>query len=206
MPKPIVPRAQLHQRQFCIHAARVHAMIAQSCPTFCCEIHFISLCDHMNIVQKTCASGIWKITTVGCDDGGDGTTTMCRRSDDDSSEARWPCAEGAMAIDRWHDNCMTTAWPQCDEGGTTVTNPGLTCHKPGFGSEPRPLTCHKLGFEAEPRLMTAVVVASSSCRRHAVVMPSVDRRRAVSTSSSGRCQVVVMLSSWRRRDIAPPSS
>ena len=53
-------------------------------------------------------SGIRKITTGRYDDGGDGTATMCRRPDDDSSAARRRCADGMTAIDRRPDDCLTT--------------------------------------------------------------------------------------------------
>ena len=113
------------------------------------------------------------------------TTTMCRRHDGD------------------RPNGMTTAWRRharrCDDSATTVTSPGLTCHKPGFGAESRLLTCHKLGLDAEPRLMT--VVAPSSHRRGLVVMSSSCRRHAVGLSSSCCRHIVVRSSSCCRRAV-----
>ena len=158
----------------------------------------------ISIIQKTCASGIWKITTGRYDDGDDGTTTMCRRPDDDSSAARRRCADGTTVIDRRHDDCLTT-WRRCDDSATTVTSPSLTCHKPGykpgFGAEPGLMTCHKLklGLDAEPKLMT--VVAPSSHRRGIVVMSSSCRCHAVSLSSSCRRHIVVRSSSCCRRAV-----
>ena len=102
-------------------------------------------------IQKTCASGIRKITTGRYDDGGDGTATMCRRPDDDSSEARRRCADGTTTIDRRHDHGdMTTRPRRCDDGATTVTSPGLTCHI-SLGSATNPLY-DMLGWTPNPGL------------------------------------------------------
>ena len=155
------------------------------------------------MIQKTCASGIWKIMTGRYDDGDDSTTTMCRRPDDDSSAARRRCADGTTTIDRGHDNGdMTTRPRRCDDGATTL--PGFDMsHKP---ARRRIQTIWHVGVDAEPGFMTVtapsshrrgLVVRSSSCRRHAIGLSSLCRRRR---------QVVVMLSSCRRSDIPTPSS
>ena len=115
-------------------------------------------------------------------------TTMCRR----------------------HDDGRPTAWRRHDDEATTVRRRSDDRHKPGFGVQPHLMTCHKPGFGAEPGLMTCqtracdgrrAVVASSSCRRQAVVMPSVYRRRAVGTSSSCCGAIVVRPSAHCRRAV-----
>ena len=153
-----------------------------------------------SIVQKTCTSGIWEITTGPYDDRDDGTTTMCRRPDGDSSAARRRCADGMTTAWRRHDDGMTTRTRRCDDGATTVISPG---------SDPNPGLWHVISWGWTPNpglwrssLCRRTVVSSSSRCRHAVVMPSVYRRRAVGTSSSGRLHAV----SCRRSDIATSSS
>ena len=121
---------------------------------------------------------------------------------------------------------MTTRTRRGHDGATTERRRSDDRHKPGFGPEPGLMTCHKLGLDAEPGLMTVValsshrrvlVVMSSSCRRHAVVMPSVYSRRTVSTSSSccramavrpsAHCRrAVVSIVIWTRRDLSYPTS
>ena len=113
-------------------------------------------------------------------------TTMCRRPDEDRPTA-WRLLDDDMA------------WRRCDDSATIVASPGLTCHKPGFGAEPRLMTCHPLGLDAEPGLMT--VVALSSHRRGLVVMSSSCQHHAVGLSSSCRRHIVVRSASCRRRAV-----
>ena len=115
-----------------------------------------------------------------------------------------------------HDDVTTKAWrrphwQRHDDEATTARRRSDDRDKPGLGVQPQLMTCHKPGLGAEPGLMTRqtpacdgrrVVVASSSHRCHAVVMPSVYRRRAAALrhraaelSSSRRQHSVVVLSS-----------
>ena len=75
---------------------------------------------YVSIVQST--SGIWQIMAGPYDDGDDGTTTMCRRPDGDSSAARRRCADGTTTIDWRHDDATTT-WRRGHDGRTTERRP-----------------------------------------------------------------------------------
>ena len=121
---------------------------------------------YFSIVQKTCTSGIWQITAGPHDDGDDGTTTMCRRPDGDSSAARRRYADGTTTIDWRHDDDMTTAWRRGHDGLMTVVAP----------------SSHR----------RVLVVMSSSCRRHAVGLSSSCCRHIVVRSSSCCRRAVVV--------------
>ena len=127
---------------------------------------------------------------------------MCRQHDDDRPTA-W----------RRHDDDMTTRTRRCNDRATTVISPGSASnpslwHVISLGSGPNPGL-----WRSSLRRRTVV---SSSCRRHVVVMPSVYRRRAVSTSSSccraiaarpsAHCRrAVVSIVIWTRRDFSYPT-
>ena len=123
----------------------------------------------------------------------DSTTTAWRRPDDDVPTARRRETDG------------TTRPPRCDDGATTVRSPGSASnpslwHVISLGSAPNP------GYDmSSPGLWRSsrTVVASSSCRRQAVVMPSVYRSRAVGTSSSCCRAIAVRQSAHCRRAVAP---
>ena len=89
----------------------------------------------------------------------------------DDEEAMPRCQHGGEVptIDRRHDG-VTTTWRRCDDGATTVTSRGLTCHKPGFGAEPE-FYDGRRAVVLVPLLHGCTVVFLPSCRRSVVDVP-----------------------------------
>ena len=109
-----------------------------------------------------------------------------------------------------HYDGTTTAWRRHDDEATTVRRRSDDRHKPGSGVQPQLMTCQKLDsapnpglWHVKPGLVTVVALSSHrrACRRQAVVMPSVYRRRAVGTSSSCCWAIVVRPSAHCRRAV-----